>query len=91
MFDLPGSRIQFGPKPAKPKRGRPSNQSRFLENQKDLFPVDLYIVKLSVSTKVITDSDSFEAVAEGRRSRPGDASKLYVPVTRKVSLKPIQK
>jgi hypothetical protein len=46
MYGLPGSRIQFGVKSAAKKRGRPSAQSKFLEQQKDLFPVDLYTSRL---------------------------------------------
>lgn len=45
MYGLPGSKIQFGTAPAKKKRGRPSHQSKFLEKQHDLFPVELYLAK----------------------------------------------
>ncbi|MDZ4255496.1 MAG: hypothetical protein U1A72_23245 [Sulfuritalea sp.] len=51
MYGLPGSPIQFGVKRAKRKLGRKSAQAQFLEQQKDLFPVDLYTSKLSAARK----------------------------------------
>jgi len=49
MYGLPGSPIQFGAKRAKKKPGRKSDWSKFVEKQRDLFPVDLYTSKLTVS------------------------------------------
>lgn len=52
MYGRPGSPIQFGTKPAAKKRGRPSALAKFLEKQRDLFPVDLYTSKLSQAARL---------------------------------------
>ena len=49
MYGLPGSPIQFGAKRAKKRPGRKSDWSKFVEKQRDLFPVDLYTSKLTAS------------------------------------------
>lgn len=47
MYGLPGSPIQFGVHRAKARPGRKSDWSKFVDKQKDLFPVDLYTAKLA--------------------------------------------
>ena len=63
MYGLPGSPIQFGVKRAKQKPGRKSAQAKFLEQQKDLFPVDLYTSKLTAASKGASLS-AFRAAGE---------------------------
>lgn len=62
MYGLPGSRMQFGVKRAKHKPGRKSAQAQFLEQQRDLFPVDLYTSKLSAASRGASPS-AFAATA----------------------------
>jgi hypothetical protein len=88
MYGFPGSLIQFGVKRAKQKPGRKSAQVQFLEQQRDLVPVDLYTSKLSgkAPARSIGQGDEVGLGAVGAgpaSSRAG--KKLYVPVTRKVS------
>lgn len=59
MYGLSGSLVQFGSKRPKKKPGRKSDYSKFLEKQRDLFPVDLYTANLtsSFSSRLSVDAD----------------------------------
>lgn len=57
MYGLPGSLIQFGARRAKKKPGRKSAQAKFLEQQKDLFPVDLYTSKLVAASRTARSAE----------------------------------
>ena len=69
MYGLPGSLIQFGAKRAKKKPGRKSDWSKFVEKQRDLFPVDLYTSKLSANAQT----------ARGQAGRPQRGTSEDVP------------
>lgn len=65
MYGLSGSLVQFGSNRAKKKPGRKSDYSKFLEKQRDLFPVDLYTAKLTASfTKQINKLGTAATVAD---------------------------
>jgi hypothetical protein len=77
MYGLPRSLIQFGRKPAAKKRGRLSAWSKFLEQQKDLFPVDLYTAKLSQAARL----GGREQAAARSEARTAARSAAFPPAT----------
>lgn len=80
MYGLPGSPIQFGSKLPPKKRGRPSALSKFLENQRDLFPVDLYTAKLSSAALAGGDK---RAVRPQRSEDGGAQRRPFPPATKR--------
>ena len=82
MYGLPGSSIQFGVKRAKTKPGRESAQAKFLEQQKDLFPVDLYTSKLVASSQAARSNGAGRAASQGAAGdRQAARSAALPPVT----------
>ncbi len=82
MYGLLGSPIQFGVKRAKQKPGRKSAQAKFLEQQKDLFPVDLYTSKLTAVQQAARLGGEKRAVRP-QRSEDGGAQRRLPPATKR--------
>lgn len=83
MYGLPGSLIQFGAKRAQQKPGRKSAQAKFLEQQRDLFPVDLYTSKLiGQAARQGGEKRAGARSAEGARTAARSAASLP-PVTKR--------
>lgn len=80
MYGLPGSLIQFNSKRAAKKRGRPSALSKFLEEQADLFPVDLYTSKLTAAHQAARQGGEKRDAARSE-ARTAARSAALPPVT----------
>lgn len=50
MYGAPVLGFHFQQQPAKRGRGRPSDKSKFLQKQRDLFPVDLFYAEYGALT-----------------------------------------
>lgn len=81
MYSLPGSPIQFGATLPKKKPGRKSAKAQYLEQQKDLFPVDLYTSKLTANTAARQNGAGRVAAQGAAGARAAARSAAFPPAT----------
>lgn len=83
MYGYPGALGQFGSKPAK-KRGRLSALAKYLEQQRDLFPVDLYTATLPALSQAVRQSGGKRVAAQGAAgARAAARSAAFPPATKR--------